>query len=157
VLRWVIAAAVVSAVFSRLDGCGVDQPDSRPQVARVVDGDTLDLASGVTVRLLGLDTAEQGECFSAEATARLAELVPAGTPVEVDPVGHDRYGRTLAWLSLPDGRDLSAVMVGEGMGPVYRTADGGYGDASSLELVDVLAAEDAARSSGAGGWSACGW
>ena len=50
----------------------------RGTVTHVVDGDTLDvrLASGKLerIRLIGIDTAERGACFSAQATERTRRL-----------------------------------------------------------------------------------
>ena len=59
-------------------------------VTKVVDGDTIIVQIGdqlETVRLLGIDTPEKSggprpaECFGAEASARLTELLPPQTPI----------------------------------------------------------------------------
>ena len=44
-------------------------------VARVIDGDTLELANGKRIRLLGIDAPEKGQFFYEEARERLKELV----------------------------------------------------------------------------------
>lgn len=85
----VLAAAALSAC------------QSPPTVTKIVDGDTLDInrdGETVRVRLLNIDTPEQGECLYQEATDRLNELVPPGTRVrlEHDQEHEDRYGRELA-------------------------------------------------------------
>lgn len=74
---------------------------SQPTVTKIVDGDTLDVdrdGETVRVRLLNIDTPEQGECLYQEATDRLTELAPPGTRVrlEHDQERKDRYGRELA-------------------------------------------------------------
>ena len=74
---------------------------SQPTVAKIVDGDTLDVdrdGETVRVRLLNIDTPEKGECLYQEATDRLIELAPPGTRVrlEHDQERKDRYGRELA-------------------------------------------------------------
>ena len=124
-------------------------------VAGVVDGDTIDMDDGTTVRLLGVDAPEVHggeECGGGAAKARLAELLPPGTFVDVEEHGTDRYGRTLAWVFV-NSTNVSEVMVTEGMGPVYRTSDGGYADAAGSEyLADMLEAETAAQAAGAGWW-----
>lgn len=78
-------------------------------VVRVIDGDTVELEIGAAterVRLLGIDAPESvarnvpEQCFGAEAAAALAELLPAGTDVEVsrDLEARDHYGRLLLYL-----------------------------------------------------------
>ncbi len=44
-------------------------------VVRIVDGDTLELGNGETVRLAGIDTPEVGECGYDAASVALARLV----------------------------------------------------------------------------------
>jgi len=48
------------------------------------------------------------------ATAYSLELMPVGTEVEVLSYGVDDFGRTLAALLLPGGRDLATLMVAAG-------------------------------------------
>lgn len=78
-------------------------------VERVVDGDTVIVevaGERERVRLLRIDTPEAArdggpaECLADAATAALAELLPAGAPVELatDVEVRDRYGRLLAHL-----------------------------------------------------------
>ncbi|HEX7127033.1 MAG TPA: thermonuclease family protein [Thermodesulfobacteriota bacterium] len=101
-------------------------------VLRVVDGDTVDVQLGgrrERLRLIGLNTPETVdprrpvECFGREASAKAKALLPAGTVVHVeqDPQqGHrDRYGRLLAYLILPDGRNFAEVMIADGYGFEY--------------------------------------
>jgi len=130
-------------------------------VTRVVDGDTVrvDLdGARETVRLVGINTPETVapdrpvECYGPEASAHLKELLPDGTEVrlERDVEARDRYGRLLAY--------------------VYRTDDdlfvnvdlvaGGYAQARSYPPNTTLeselqAAQQQARSTGAGQWGAC--
>ncbi|MFN5604060.1 MAG: thermonuclease family protein, partial [Actinomycetes bacterium] len=107
----VVAAVLVSAAF--LFGCGSPDaelpPDANAVVERVVDGDTIDVTidgRGDTVRLIGIDTPETKkpdtpvECYGPEASARLAELLPPGTPVrlERDIDSRDKFGRLLAYV-----------------------------------------------------------
>jgi len=87
---------------------------SRESVARVIDGDTLVLASGEHVRLLGLDAPERGKPGYREAAEALRKLL-AGKPVRVAREGRDRWGRTLARLYLADGTDLSAELIARGL------------------------------------------
>jgi endonuclease YncB( thermonuclease family) len=94
-------------------------------VERVIDGDTLRLAGGETVRLVGIDAPElhEGrlgrtgpfpEPGAVEAAARLRVLAE-GRRVRVERRGQDRYGRTLARVALPDGADVAARLLSEGL------------------------------------------
>jgi micrococcal nuclease len=90
-------------------------------VTRVVDGDTLVCDDGVRVRLLLIDAPElsQGP-FGDAAKERLEELAGAGNvlAMEHDVEKLDRYGRTLAYLYLPDGRMVNEELLLSGMAVV---------------------------------------
>ena len=125
-MRLTIAGIVVA---STLVLTGLASPAGFTRVGNVtsvVDGDTLDvrLKSGPVerVRLVGIDTPERGACFSAKATAAaraLAEgkrVVLKGDPTQAT---RDRYGRLLAYVWLPHGRDLGYQLIAGGFGKVY--------------------------------------
>ncbi len=97
----------------------------------MVDGDTLKVdldGKRVTIRVIGLDTPETRDprkpvqCFGQEASARARSLLE-GQQVHIsgDPTqaGTDRYGRTLAYVWLPDWRLFEYVMIAEGYGHEY--------------------------------------
>src|SRR5688572_915442 len=52
------------------------------KVARVIDGDTFELADGDVVRLLGIDAPEEGECYYQESKQALDKLI-IGKEVEL--------------------------------------------------------------------------
>ncbi len=95
--------------------------------ARVIDGDTLDL-SGTRIRLHGIDAPESTQtCTTAEqvyrcgdrATQALANLV-RGQTVLCDPMGTDRYRRTIARRSIETtGQDIESWMVRQGFAVAY--------------------------------------
>ena len=102
-------------------------PGKLPQakVQRVVDGDTVRLADGRNVRLIGLNAPElarkgrPAEPFAETASERLAELVAANggrVGVQVGEQKKDRYGRTLAHLYDSAGNNLEAQLLSEGLG-----------------------------------------
>ena len=75
------------------------------QVTRVVDGDTIEVSrDGVVerVRLLGIDTAERGQCGHDEATALAADLVTGRevTLVVGSSDDRDRYDRLLRFVEV---------------------------------------------------------
>lgn len=91
-------------------------------VARVIDGDTLDVA-GERVRLEGIDAPEMAQSCGRNffgtwkcgvvAANRLAELV-RGHTVTCESRGYDKYGRMLG-ICFVDGHDINAEMVREGL------------------------------------------
>ncbi len=99
------------------------------QVERVVDGDTLLLVGRERVRLIGVDAPEivhrdrAGERGGQEAKAFADELatgrrVTLSFDAEAGFV--DRYGRTLAYVTLPDGTLLNLEMIRAGWAEAYR-------------------------------------
>ncbi len=84
----------------------------------MIDGDTLDVAQGstsMTVRLIGINAPETDECWSAEATVALGELVGRG-PVwlTVDTSDVDQFGRALRYVINADGDDVGGLLVEQG-------------------------------------------
>lgn len=91
-------------------------------VRRVVDGDTLALADGRLVRLIGVNAPEidhearLAEPMGLEARDFVSRLIPpAGVRLEFDLETKDRHGRTLAYVFLPDGRMLNEELLREGL------------------------------------------
>lgn len=87
-------------------------------VTDVVDGDTIDVARGDTtmsVRLIGINAPERGECWYEEATEVLVELVGSG-PVwlAVDTTAVDQFGRALRYVLDADGEDIGGRLVEQG-------------------------------------------
>jgi len=88
-------------------------------VARVIDGDTIELQDGRYVRYLGIDTPEAGEYYALEATARNRELVE-GKMVELQSGNReqDEYGRLLRYVYV-DGVFVNAELVAQGYATAY--------------------------------------
>jgi len=67
----------------------------------VVDGDTIELRSGERVRLIGINTPEMGQPYSAEAKNKLKELVEGKEVIlEKDITDKDQYSRLLRYIWL---------------------------------------------------------
>jgi micrococcal nuclease len=119
-------------------------------VERVIDGDTLVCTGGMRVRLLLIDTPEmdQGE-YGAAARAALQALLPARTVARMsyDLERLDRYGRTLAYLYLPDGRMANVEMARAG----YAVAISYPPNVRHIDEVRAAVAE--ARSARRGLWA----
>lgn len=137
------------------------QPFGLPQVAvceRVIDGDTIKLDCGETVRLMGVDTPETVdprkpvERFGKEASEHTRAAVEGQTVrMEYDPAnamrGHrDPYGRLLAYVYLADGTDLSAKIIQDG----YGHADTRF---PCVEMDQYVALERQAREAKRGLWA----
>lgn len=119
-------------------------------VARIIDGDTLDVRAAETtlrVRLYGVNTPERGQPCYAEATRRLAALAGDQVLLVPDARAQDQYGRELRYVFTADGRSVDHALVAEGFAKAWRE-DGS-------RKAELIAAEDAARASKTGClWSA---
>lgn len=120
-------------------------PPEQAQVATLVDGDTFDVRFNdqiTRVRLLNVDTpAPAGpdrpvQCLGAEATAQLAEIIPAGTALKLS-YDKDRFGRTAAAATLNDGRLVNAEVVRTGLAQVIKSDS----EANVPAAVDAAAQE----------------
>jgi endonuclease YncB( thermonuclease family) len=95
------------------------------EVSDVIDGDTLRLDDGRSVRLIGLDTPELGRAgvpdapYAEAARSALQGLVEAsGHRVLLEPGAErrDRHRRLLAHLHAMDGSNLTAELLKRGLG-----------------------------------------
>jgi micrococcal nuclease len=97
-------------------------------VTRVVDGDTVHVSDGRTLRLIGMDTPETVDprkpvqCFAREASARAHQLLDGATvTLEYDASQGrtDKYGRTLAYVWTADGLLYNFRMIADGYAHEY--------------------------------------
>lgn len=119
-----------------------DRPGSKPRddarptrsasprtyvVTRVVDGDTLELGNGETVRLVGIDTPEVGECGFERASAALSQLVLGkAVTLAVSDEDRDRYDRLLRYVDV--GRlDAGLELIRDGLAVARYDSRDGYG------------------------------
>lgn len=122
-------------------------------VRYVVDGDTVILQDGRSVRLVGINSPEIGHDGAAdEPQARAARdtlrRAVEGRTITLVPgeQGRDHYDRLLARLRLPDGRDVDELMLESGLATVVAIPPNIDG------LVRHEAAEDRARAARRGIW-----
>ena len=118
VVRLVLAAAALLAMAAAGAAAQV--------VERVVDGDTIVVRDVGRVRLIGVDTPETVhpgrpvEFFGKEASAFTKRLVDGKrVRLDYDQQRTDRYGRTLAYVHLPDGTFVNAEIIRRGYGHAY--------------------------------------
>ena len=127
---------------------------SNAVVARVIDGDTIELVGGQRVRLVQIDTPEKHvECYGDQASALTRRLIPAGTHVRIeqDPKLDqvDQYRRKLAYVWKGD-EDVNLTLVRDGAAGVWFF-DGRRGRYAE----QLLRAAGEAKSGGKGLWGAC--
>lgn len=137
----------------------------RGRVSWIYDGDTVMVDGVGKVRLLGIDTPEK-EASERDKAYRRAGITPRQlrrgaqratdflirtakgqiVTLTFDRDKNDRYGRTLAYVTLADGRMLNRELLRAGWALVYRRFDFRLKD-------DFLEVEAAARSAGRGLWA----
>lgn len=97
-------------------------------ITRVIDGDTVVIEGGKSVRLLGIDADEHDELCYAVAKERLIELVLNKQVVmEKELRDGDVYGRLLRYLFL-DGQNVDLELVREGLVVARASWEGGTYD-----------------------------
>lgn len=107
-------------------------PERSCTVVGVSDGDTLTVRCGEQeqdkVRLAHVDAPEKKQSFGQAAKKFASDLV-FGKDVLIVGGTRDRYGRTVARVVLPDGRDLGQELVKAGMAWWYErySKDARYG------------------------------
>jgi endonuclease YncB( thermonuclease family) len=131
---------------------GIAAAGDDTSVVRVIDGDTIEVSGGTRIRLIGVDTPETGDCFSADATRYANELLPAGTRVRLvyDVQRLDAFGRTLAYVyKLSDGVFVNLAVARNGFAQQLTVPP----NVAHAEEFRVAAAS--ARSAALGLWNGC--
>ncbi|WP_114416988.1 thermonuclease family protein [Marinospirillum perlucidum] len=121
--RWLFLLLLLLAFSLQAEPCSQQQLDREAAVTRVYDADTLTLADGTRVRLLGIDAPEMGrngqpsEAFAVAGRDYLRQLLANnGQRVRLDygVESRDRHGRLLAYAFLPDGRNINRLLLEAG-------------------------------------------
>jgi endonuclease YncB( thermonuclease family) len=117
-MRRILCLSLV--LLAALPACAAEYP---ARVVGVSDGDTLTVLKAdrtrVKVRLWGVDAPESGQDFGSRAK-QAASALAFGKAVTVRERDRDRYGRTVAEVTLPDGRSLGRELVRAEMAWWYR-------------------------------------
>jgi micrococcal nuclease len=124
-------------------------------VVEVVDGDTIEVerdGARETVRLVGVNAPERGECLADEATRWVRDRI-GGRAVELvrDESDRDQYGRLLRYVEV-DGNDVGAELVRAGLALARRYPP----DTARADEYDAM--QRSAEDAGEGMWApdACG-
>ncbi len=111
--------------------CGQTYDYSNIKVRYVIDGDTVKLANGETLRYIGIDTPEtkikeggefiyKPQPFALEAKNLNKKLVEGKTvSIEFDVEKKDTYGRLLGYCFLKDGTFVNNELVKNGLATIY--------------------------------------
>ena len=101
----------------------IDPPIVLEGPAYVTDGDTITIQK-TQVRLYGIDAPELNHPFGQKAKWAMVKLCKGNT-IRAEVTEEDDYGRTVAKCFLPDGRDLSAELVKQGLAIDWPKFSGG--------------------------------
>lgn len=117
------------------------------RVARVLDGDTIELEGGIRVRYAGVDAPENNEAYGLSSAKLNNELV-GGKEVLVAPTKEkwDQYGRVLAYVYVGDVF-VNEKMIEEGYARLLL-----YKGQKPEKYDELKAAEDYARGRHLGIW-----
>ncbi len=147
-----------------LNGAQAAEPKTGGIVSWVYDGDTLQVDGIGKVRLLGIDVPERensrrDDYLRRQGVARtvqrriakealtfvIAEVKGKQVRLQLDEEQRDRHGRLLAYVFLPDGRNLNRLLLERGYAAVYRRF-------TFRQKEDFIRAETEARQKGLGLW-----
>jgi micrococcal nuclease len=136
--------------------CGSGSPcgPTEAKVDRVIDGDTIVLASGEKIRYLLVDAPEttlgHDDCYGSNAAQFNSDLVLGKTvQLSYDVECTDMYGRLLAYVSV-DGQEVNKLMIERGYACVLHIPPDGDDRADEFKMYQ-LEAKTAMR----GLWGAC--
>lgn len=132
-----------------------DSGDELFKVARVIDGDTIELENGERVRYIGIDTPETVDprrpvqCFGVESSKKNKELMEGrSVRLEKDITNRDKYNRLLRYVWVGD-TFVNLELVKQGFAQSYSyPPDIKYQN-------QFVAAQKEAREAKSGLWGAC--
>ncbi len=138
-----IALALTAGLLA---GCQTDNGSrcgpTKGVVARVIDGDTIELESGETIRYLMVDTPETfggEECFGPEAKQFNTDIaLGKEVTLQYDTECTDRFDRSLAYVSV-DGREINSLLVERGFACVLYIPPNGTDRRSAFESLEEIA------------------
>ena len=141
-----------AVAFLLLAACG-GGPDTA-KVARIIDGDTIELEGGERIRYLMVNTPEttggKNECYGSNAVTFNTDLVfNKEVELRYDVEREDQFGRTLAYVTV-DGMEVNRLIVERGFGCVLHIPPNGDDRVDEFEML-----EQTARLSMRGLWGEC--
>lgn len=122
-LLYLLLLTLLPVASALAEPCPILQLDREARVTSVYDADTLTLAGGERVRILGIDAPELGrdeqphEPFALQGRDYLRQLLAESghrVLIHQGDENRDHHGRLLAWLFLPDGRNVQRLLLEQG-------------------------------------------
>ncbi len=146
-----ILGLVILTSFSSFSGyfilAGVHTEDEIFNVTRVIDGDTIDLSNGETVRLLGINAPDKGEYYYHDAKDSLAQLIQGKhVRLESGPEDRDKYNRSLRYVFLDDTL-INVEMIKQGNANTFILNE------DDEHYLDLMKAQKYAKDSKLGIWN----
>jgi len=134
----VLLLALLIVAFRLVEEIGQErEPTDRFIVARVQDGDSMELQGGDRLRLRAIDTPEKGQPLFDEAT-RLLDSLAVGKIADIRFVNQrrDKYGRLLGYLYI-DSLFINKIILENGLGYLYLFRDTRLDSPEIRELLDA--------------------
>jgi endonuclease YncB( thermonuclease family) len=127
------------------------RPEQRFTVAKIIDGDSVELTGGDRLRLLAIDTPEKGQPYYQEAKDYLDSLTLGQTArLTFADRRRDKYGRLLGFLYIGDSLLVNKLILEKGLGHLFLFKD------NELErpvIRELLEAQRSAMQNKVGLWS----
>ena len=122
---------IVALLFLSLNACSsgsAEQQASQVDVIRVIDGDTVVISGDERVRLIGIDTPENGQCGFDEAKQALEKLLASGSATFYSGTtsDKDKYDRLLRYIEV-EGIDVGLNLISNGFAIARYDSRDGYG------------------------------
>lgn len=126
--NWTLFAFIACGIFTTplyADNCTAKQYRETAQVTHVYDGDTIKLADGRKLRLIGINTPERGrdgkpnEPFYLAAKKQLQDIISKSNNKVKIVFGEDkrdRYKRLLAHIFTINNENITKTLIQKGMG-----------------------------------------
>lgn len=162
-LRCLFFVAAISAAHPALaenlsaGDCAAGAESRTVRITDITDGDSLIIDGGVSLRLIGINALElhapdeRDRALARQASNRLQALLQGQHAVIIPGMEtRDSYGRLLAHVRLPDGRDAAHELVREGLALAVAVG------ANTRCANSLLALEQYARQSRRGIWQSPG-
>ena len=122
---------MIALSFLSLNACSsgsAEQQEYQVEVIRVIDGDTVVIAGDERVRLIGIDTPENGQCGFDEAKQALEKLLISGSATFYSGTtsDKDKYDRLLRYIEVEE-IDVGLNLISNGFAIARYDSRDGYG------------------------------
>jgi len=105
---------ILLAFIYFLSGIGQEEKNEEKIITKIIDGDTVIVEGGETIRLLGIDCDEKGKKCYTPAKKYIEEQFLGKTAVlKSGKDDKDIYGRSLRYIFV-DGKNVNVEMVAQG-------------------------------------------